>query len=126
MLEINRNHQQGGGSGGVVVGRLVGGYGTGRAKVTRYHLNSRNRRALSALQGVGDHFMLSFVRIGPSILPDLVALVKRESGLSDSYRLMAAKNSELWFLMVAKKSELWLGRYSCDERASQRWKTSRK
>ena len=120
MLEINRNHQQGGGSGGVVVGRLVGGYGTGRAKVTRYHLNSRNRRALSALQGVGDHFMQSFVRIGPSILPDLVALVKRESGLSDSYRLMAAKNSELWFLMVAKKSELWLGRYSCDERASQR------
>ena len=104
----------------------MGGYGLGRAKVTRYHLNSRNRRVLSALHGVGDHFMQSFVRIGPSILPDLVALVERESGLSDAYCLMVAKNSELWFLMVAKNSELWLGRYSCDKRASRRWKTSRK
>jgi len=76
----------------------------GRAKVIKYHLNSNTRMVLSGLQGVGDYFMRPFVKMDSAILPDAVALVGQESGLSDMYRLLVARNSELGFSVYGNEN----------------------
>lgn len=67
----------------------------GRAKVIQSHLHSQNRIILSCLQGVDDYFMRPFSTVTSDVVSNYLALVSKESGLSDLYRLMLGMNSEL-------------------------------
>ena len=71
--------------------------GAGRSKVIKYHLISNTRMILSELHGVGNYFMRPFVSLDAAVLPDVLAVVGQESGLSDMYRLLLARNSDLGF-----------------------------
>lgn len=69
----------------------------GRAKIIKYHLNSHIRTILSGLQGTCDYFMRPYANMDSAILPNVMSLVSKTSGLSDMYRLLLARNSELGF-----------------------------
>lgn len=78
---------------------------TGRAKVIEYHMNSCARSVLSGLQGVGDYFMRPFADMDSAILADAVALTGQQGGLSDVYRLLVARNSELGFSVYGSENK---------------------
>mmetsp|Transcript_17879 Transcript_17879/g.27172 ORF Transcript_17879/g.27172 Transcript_17879/m.27172 type:complete len:415 (+) Transcript_17879:92-1336(+) len=69
----------------------------GRAKVIQSQLQSQNRMILSSLLGVDDYYMRPFSTVTSDIVSDYLALVGRESGFSDLYRLILGMNSELGF-----------------------------
>jgi len=71
---------------------------TGRAKVIASHIQSQHRIILSCLQGVDDYFMRPYSNVGSELVSNYLALIGRESGLSDLYRFVVSINSELRYL----------------------------
>ena len=58
---------------------------TGRAKIIKYQLNSKNRKELCRLQGIEYSAGSTFADIEPALLPRILALIGEEHGQSEFY-----------------------------------------
>ena len=68
----------------------------GRSKVIEFQLNSVKREALHCLQGIDYCYSSIFAEIDPLVLPDVLALVNREHGQTELYRMLANSASDLF------------------------------
>jgi hypothetical protein len=78
----------------------------GQAKVFKSHLQSQHRLVLSCLQGIDDYFMRPYSNVGSDLVSNYLALVSKQSGLSDLFRLVVSINSELGFSATSQRREV--------------------
>ena len=74
----------------------------GRSKVIKFQLNSENRKAMHRFQGIEYEYSSIFSEIDPLVLPDVLALVGREHGQTELYRMLVASVSDLESTMNRK------------------------
>ena len=84
----------------------------GRAKVIATQLNSAKRRELCRLQGIEYSYRAIFVGIDPVLLPDLLALVTSEHGLTDGYRMLIEFGPGLFSLRARTAVPALTGRWN--------------
>jgi len=60
-------------------------HAAGRAKVITYQLNSQNRKDMCCLQSIEHSAGSNFADIEPTLLPRILALIRRECGQSEFY-----------------------------------------
>ena len=72
-----------------------GPHGAGRNKVLYTQLHSQTRMVLCELQGIGYNFCSIFSEIEPVLLPNVLAMVGRQHGQDELYRMLVATVSDL-------------------------------
>ena len=63
---------------------------TGKAKVIHTQLNSGYRAELAAVQDIKDPYLSIFSKVDALVLPEVLAMVARESGQTEVYRMLTA------------------------------------